>query len=83
MPLKSVRTFSVRVPLFQEIFTPYDPMFWHIFFANMGVGVVEIVLRIARCQWPAKRQKDKPCETKALFSPTSHCWWSEISLESA
>ena len=35
-------TFSVKVPLFQGIFTPYDPSFYGIFwghiFANMGGG---------------------------------------------
>ena len=40
--------FSVKVPLFQGIFTPYDPsfygIFWgHIFLLLWGVGVVEIV----------------------------------------
>ena len=34
--------FSLKIPLFQGIFTPYDPsfygIFWGIFFANMGGG---------------------------------------------
>ena len=34
-----IGTFSVKVPLFQGIFTPYDPLFYgSIFFANMGGG---------------------------------------------
>ena len=38
----SCTIFSVKVPLFQRIFTPYDPSFYGIFgstlFANMGSG---------------------------------------------
>ena len=43
----SCTTFSVKVPLFQGIFTAYDPSFYGIFwghiFANWGGGVVKLV----------------------------------------
>ena len=32
-------------------------------------AAIRIWIRIARCEWPAKRPKHKPCETKAPFSP--------------
>ena len=45
-------TFSVEIPLFQGISTPYDPpfygIFWeHIFLLIWGVGVVRIILNTA------------------------------------
>ena len=42
---------------------------------SCDAAAIRIRIRIVRCQRPAKRQKHKPCETRARFlSPTSACW---------
>ena len=50
--------YGVEIPLFQGIFTPYDPpfygIFWeHIFLLIWGVGVVEIICIVLRSGPPA------------------------------
>ena len=35
---------------------------------SCDAAAIRIWIRIVRCQRPAKRQKDKPCETQARFS---------------
>ena len=42
---------------------------------------IRIWIRIVRCEWPAKRQNPKPCETKAsCFFPPLHPVGSQESV---
>ena len=45
-------------------------------------AAIRVRIWIVRCQWPAKRQKHKPCETQGRFFRHFPCWQSGIGLES-